>query len=161
MDFILQKFHLQFDALYTTEELIGEGGFGSVHKARSKENPEEVFAVKTFKDKMSRYSLDMMKTSLQREIDFLRKCRHENIVGLHDYFVEHHQIQIVMEFCELGDLKKAIELQKKTKEYFSDDVKDFFDNDIKDLFDDFAADNDEPHIFYHNGNPIGKYHPLS
>ena len=62
-----------------------------------------------------------MKTSLQREIDFLRKCRHENIVGLHDYFVEHHQIQIVMEFCELGDLKKAIELQKKTKEFFSDE----------------------------------------
>ena len=121
MDFILQKFHLQFDALYTTEELIGEGGFGSVHKARSRENPEEVFAVKTFKDKMSRYSLDIMKTSLQREIDFLRRCRHENIVGLHDFFVEHHQIQIVMEFCDLGDLKKVIELQRKTKEFFSDE----------------------------------------
>ena len=56
---------------------------------------------------------------------------------------------------------EANEEKAKIKEYFSDDVKDFFDNDIKDLFDDFAADDDEPHIFYHNGNPIGKYHPLS
>ena len=56
---------------------------------------------------------------------------------------------------------EANEEKAKVKEYFSDDVKDFFDDDIKDLFDDFAAEYEKPHIFYHNGNPIGKYHLLS
>ena len=46
--------------------------------------------------------------SLEREINMLRKCKHENVVSLVDAKKSHNNLYIFMEYCEDGTLEDHI-----------------------------------------------------
>ena len=44
------------------------------------------------------------------------------LVGYEDHFIDKKHLCIVMEFCREGDLRKAIQIQRKKQEQFSEDL---------------------------------------
>ena len=44
------------------------------------------------------------------------------LVGYEDHFIDKKHLCIVMEFCREGDLRKAIQIQRKKQEQFSEDI---------------------------------------
>ena len=77
---------------------IGKGSFATVFKATKKNG---LFAIK-------RINIQQLGTKLldniSIEIDILNKSRHRNVVSLVEVIKTDSEINIVMEFCDLGDL---------------------------------------------------------
>ena len=44
------------------------------------------------------------------------------LVGYEDHFIDEKHLCIVMEFCREGDLRKAIQMQRKKNKQFSEDI---------------------------------------
>ena len=44
------------------------------------------------------------------------------LVGYEDHFIDKKHLCIVMEFCREGDLRKAIQIQRKKNKQFSEDI---------------------------------------
>ncbi|XP_046846590.1 cyclin-dependent-like kinase 5 isoform X2 [Xenia sp. Carnegie-2017] len=86
---------------YEKLEKIGEGTYGTVFKAKSKET-HEIVALK-------RVRLDDddegVPSSALREICLLKELRHRNIVRLHDIMISEKKLTLVFEYCD-QDLKK-------------------------------------------------------
>ena len=88
-------------------EKIGGGAFGEAWKVSQISN-KAIFIMK--KIPVRAYT-DREKEAARNEISNLKRCRHENIVKHLDDFYEDNNFLIVMEFCENGDLGKAIKAQ--------------------------------------------------
>ncbi|KAJ8025070.1 Cyclin-dependent-like kinase 5 [Holothuria leucospilota] len=86
---------------YEKLEKIGEGTYGTVFKAKNKDN-QEIVALK-------RVRLDDddegVPSSALREICLLKELRHRNIVHLHDILHSDKKLTLVFEYCD-QDLKK-------------------------------------------------------
>ncbi|XP_040565490.1 cyclin-dependent-like kinase 5 [Lepeophtheirus salmonis] len=86
---------------YEKLEKIGEGTYGTVFKAKSKES-QEIVALK-------RVRLDDddegVPSSALREICLLKELKHKNIVRLHDVLHSDKKLTLVFEHCD-QDLKK-------------------------------------------------------
>ena len=98
--------------IYTGCGNLGEGSFGSVYKIQKKNN-ENFFALKQIVVKDFNKDLNEVKC-IQKEIQNMILLRNEkNIVKIFDvYKLESSSdniYYIIMEFCENGDLNKAIE----------------------------------------------------
>ncbi|KAK8835266.1 MAP kinase kinase kinase kinase activity protein [Tritrichomonas musculus] len=77
---------------------IGSGGFGHVEKAYDKEK-KELIAIKIISNFES-------SEQTKREISFLQKCKHENIVGFNEAFAVNNDLWISMEYCSFGSIAK-------------------------------------------------------
>ena len=83
--------------LYTNLEKIGRGSFGDIYKARNTDGG--TVAIK----KIGMYNPDLEKY-IRNEISVIEQnLKHRNIVKVFECTVD-KEINIVMEFCELGDL---------------------------------------------------------
>ncbi|XP_071812046.1 cyclin-dependent-like kinase 5 [Apostichopus japonicus] len=86
---------------YEKLEKIGEGTYGTVFKAKNKDN-QEIVALK-------RVRLDDddegVPSSALREICLLKELSHRNIVHLHDILHSDKKLTLVFEYCD-QDLKK-------------------------------------------------------
>ncbi|XP_067664585.1 cyclin-dependent kinase 2-like [Haliotis asinina] len=89
-----------FTANYDLLGNLGEGSFGVVYKAKNRQT-NDVHAVKKIK-----FTVDVtQREKFVRETELLKEIKgHENIVSLIDILSDRHDLYIVLEFCDLGDL---------------------------------------------------------
>nr|CCC95049.1 unnamed protein product [Trypanosoma congolense IL3000] len=96
---------------YSIVELIGEGSFGKVYKARRKGTGHIVamkFIVKKGKN-------DKELLNLRSEIEIMTKLNHDNIITLFDAFETQQEFVVVMEYAQ-GELFEILEDDKKLPE---------------------------------------------
>jgi serine/threonine protein kinase len=92
-----------FENQYVMEELLGEGTYGKVYKARNKRSGQTV-AMKKMKLMDVAQEEGIPSTAL-REVALLKELNHENIVRLEEVFCSPKKLVLVFEFVE-KDLKK-------------------------------------------------------
>ncbi|ORC86183.1 protein kinase [Trypanosoma theileri] len=96
---------------YAIVELIGEGSFGKVYKARRKGTGHIVamkFIVKKGKN-------DKELLNLRSEIEIMTKLNHDNIITLFEAFETQQEFVVVMEYAQ-GELFEILEDDKKLPE---------------------------------------------
>lgn len=108
----LKKVVIQTDISrhYSFGKLIGKGNFAKVHIAKYKKT-EVTYAIKTIeKAKM----LDNLKnlTSLQKEIEILRKLNHKYIIKLYEVYENDLYVHLVIEYLIGGELFKLLQAKK-------------------------------------------------
>mmetsp|Transcript_5953 Transcript_5953/g.10696 ORF Transcript_5953/g.10696 Transcript_5953/m.10696 type:complete len:620 (+) Transcript_5953:104-1963(+) len=84
------------------KEKLGEGGFGSVRKARDKRLDKKV-AVKSIRKK----GVENIQKLLE-EMEIMRLLDHPNIVRFHETFQDRRSLHLVLELCEGGELFEAV-----------------------------------------------------
>eukprot|EP01120_Amphizonella_sp_Union-15-10_P015634 TRINITY_DN807_c0_g4_i1.p1 TRINITY_DN807_c0_g4~~TRINITY_DN807_c0_g4_i1.p1 ORF type:complete len:439 (-),score=89.98 TRINITY_DN807_c0_g4_i1:106-1422(-) len=89
--------------LYTFGKVLGKGGF-SVVKLATKKDDDHQFAVKIIDKEAGKDELSLM----HREIDIMRKLKHNNIVQLYDVFDEPEHLFLVLEYVTGGELFEQI-----------------------------------------------------
>ncbi|XP_043669922.1 serine/threonine-protein kinase ULK3 isoform X1 [Vespula pensylvanica] len=98
---------------YTFIETIGVGSYATVYKAKRKEEPCDVVAIKCVDaSKLSKSAIE----NLMTEISLLKILNHEHIVKMKEFFMNELRIYIVMEYCDGGDLSKFIKKRKQLPE---------------------------------------------
>ena len=112
-------------AVSASAALLGEGAFGTVHRARCVQSGVDV-AVK----RVNRRQLDA--TQLERlaaEVEILRRARHPHVVGLLNHFESDVWTHIVMELLPYGDIFDCIvrrfgtDGSRGNESYTEDDVR--------------------------------------
>ncbi|KAI2637311.1 Serine/threonine-protein kinase ATG1 [Xylaria nigripes] len=88
---------------------IGKGSFAQVFMGKHKVSNAAV-AIKSVE--LGRLN-KKLKENLYSEIQILKKLRHPHIVALHDCIESSTHINLIMEYCELGDL--ALFIKKRDK----------------------------------------------
>ncbi|KAI0024964.1 Serine/threonine-protein kinase ATG1 [Xylariomycetidae sp. FL0641] len=88
---------------------IGKGSFAQVYMGKHKESGEAV-AIKSVE--LARLN-KKLKDNLYSEIKILKKLRHPHIVALHDCIESSTHINLMMEYCELGDLSLFIKKRER------------------------------------------------
>lgn len=83
---------------YDVVKKLGKGGYGDVHEIRNKKTGE-IRAVKH----LSKLNIQDL-TKFRREIDFLVKTDHPNIIKLYEVFESTRSLYLVMEECKGGEL---------------------------------------------------------
>ncbi|CAG9538545.1 unnamed protein product [Cercopithifilaria johnstoni] len=78
------------------DEVIGDGAFGSVYKARSKLESGRVAAAKAMELE------DDESQDVMVEVSILTQCKHPNIVELYDAFTMGNRITLLLEYCGGG-----------------------------------------------------------
>ena len=101
------------NSLYELSALLGEGSYGAVYRARSRE-PEkaEEVAIKIIPD------ADDDLTALWREIRFLQVLRSPFVVSFVESFLYDNELWLVMELCDGGSL---YDLKEANKAAFSEE----------------------------------------
>ena len=79
---------------------LGQGSFGVVYKVRRKKD-RQIYVLKQID--FSRMGRAQRNESL-RETLLMNKLRHQYIVEFVDSFQDENKLNIIMEFCENGDL---------------------------------------------------------
>ncbi|KAJ2633023.1 hypothetical protein H4R22_000796 [Coemansia sp. RSA 1290] len=87
---------------YDVKHEIGSGNFARVWLTIRKQTGA-VCACKVINKKKHLFSSGLTKV-FEREISIMKQLRHENIVPLHDLFIDKDRIHIFMEYLEGGDL---------------------------------------------------------
>lgn len=88
---------------------IGKGSFAQVYLGKHKSSGAAV-AIKSVE--LSRLN-KKLKENLYSEIRILQRLRHPHIVALHDCIESATHINLIMEYCELGDLSLFIKKRDK------------------------------------------------
>jgi len=91
------------DFEYNSKDLIGHGAFAVVFKGRHRKNPNFVVAIKSITKK----NLAKSQNLLGKEIKILKELtelHHDNVVALLDCKETSHNVFLVMEYCNGGDL---------------------------------------------------------
>ncbi|KAM7223618.1 Serine/threonine-protein kinase ATG1 [Rhypophila decipiens] len=94
---------------FVIEKEIGKGSFAQVYSGRHKVTGALV-AVKSVE--LARLN-KKLRDNLYGEIQILKTLRHPHIVALHDCIESRTHINLIMEFCELGDLSLFIKKREK------------------------------------------------
>lgn len=98
----VEENHKKFESFYTIIEELGEGAFGKVFKATHKIN-NGIFAVKSIvKNKINLSQED--EAELIREIEILKVLDHPNIIKVYEYFNSPGHFNIILEYCNGGEL---------------------------------------------------------
>jgi NIMA (never in mitosis gene a)-related kinase len=96
---------------YIIENELGKGTYGTVYKAKNKID-NNIYVIKQI-------SLEGLtkpqKEEVKLESEILKKIKSKYVVKYYDSFEEDNKLNIVMEYCECGDLGEYIENKKKTK----------------------------------------------
>jgi serine/threonine protein kinase len=98
-----EELERHFEAQYSIEDLLGEGTYGKVFKARNKRSGQTV-AMKKMKLLEVAQEEGIPSTAL-REVALLKELTHENIVRLEEIFCSPKKLVLVFEYVE-SDLKK-------------------------------------------------------
>ncbi|OWF35249.1 serine/threonine-protein kinase ULK3-like [Mizuhopecten yessoensis] len=110
---------------YVFTEKLGSGSYATVYKAYKKHGTREVVAVKC----VLRSSLNKASSeNLLREIELLKKLKHDNIVELKDFRWDDKCIYLIMEYYSGGDLSHFIRSKRALPEYI---VKRFLQQIVK------------------------------
>ena len=105
-----------FSDYYDLMDSVGEGYFGKVHKCKNK-NTGDIFAVKIIsKAKLKPKDVIL----IRQEKNILNLIKHENIIGLKDYFEDKENIYFITEFYEGGDLFSYIDKKNSMGEQISE-----------------------------------------
>jgi serine/threonine protein kinase/N-acetylneuraminic acid mutarotase len=91
--------------VFAKEELLGEGAYGAVYRAVHRET-DTVMAIKELPNLANQ-------EELQKEIDILKKCSHQNIVCYYGTCQLKNTLWILMDFCDIGSVRDMIELCNK------------------------------------------------
>jgi tRNA A-37 threonylcarbamoyl transferase component Bud32 len=89
----------KFTDLYNLGKELGRGGFSIVYEGIRKEDNTK-FAVKVIAKNQSEDELSL----LRREIDIMKKLKHEHIISLSDYFEDNETIYLILELAVGGEL---------------------------------------------------------
>ena len=96
---------------YIIEKELGKGTYGIVYKAKKRDN-NNVCVIKQI-------SLSGLKQSQKEEVKLeskiLKSIQSKYVVQYYDSFEEDYNLNIIMEYCDCGDLNEYIEKQKNTK----------------------------------------------
>ncbi|CDW89281.1 serine threonine protein kinase [Stylonychia lemnae] len=104
--------HPPINKLYNAIKKLGQGGQATVDLYASKESPEDLFAVKTFKRKITDNQFDIL-----REIRFLRELEIcNNIVQLHQVYGDNDRVQLVMNYARHGPLIEYLQKNQQLQE---------------------------------------------
>eukprot|EP01117_Protostelium_nocturnum_P008819 TRINITY_DN3161_c0_g1_i1.p1 TRINITY_DN3161_c0_g1~~TRINITY_DN3161_c0_g1_i1.p1 ORF type:complete len:870 (-),score=446.13 TRINITY_DN3161_c0_g1_i1:272-2881(-) len=131
---VVRKLHVDSDFNWTGEgvidsfdllDIVGEGSFGSVWKARYKPS-NKIFAIKIMKtngnhDDSSSGSSSISEENneeIQKEINILKRMKHENIVAYWGAIPSPEGLWIVMDYCQIGSLD---DLMNKLNETFTEE----------------------------------------
>ena len=100
---------------------IDSGCFAEIYLSK-KQDSDTLLATK--KISLKYISVEpLFRTSLQNEINFLKEMNHPNIIKLYDVKIKQDNIYLVMEYCNGGSLKKALNIYKsKYGKPFSEDI---------------------------------------
>ena len=104
----------------TLEKCLGKGAFGEVYLT-TKKGSNEKFATK----KLEREQIEKSEAMkyLKNEIIILQNLKHPNIVRFEDVKKTKKHFYIVMEYCNGGELSKALEkYQEKYRRPFSEEI---------------------------------------
>lgn len=86
---------------------LGKGSFGTVYKVKRKTD-KKIYVMK----QINIAQLDsQMRTAAVNEVKILASLENPYIVKYYDSFIEKNILNIVMEFCEGGDLANLLKLQ--------------------------------------------------
>lgn len=99
--------------IYVIKDTLGAGFFGTVKLAHLKDNPNQVFAVKSI-DKL-KFSDDNIQT-LDNEIKTLSSVDHPNIVRYYETYNDERYFHIVTEYLSGGDLLEGMSRKKNYTE---------------------------------------------
>ena len=100
---------------YEIYKKLGKGGFGSVYKVINK-NDNKIYAIKRLSIKgLNQKDLEYIKN----EANILSNIENENIVKYYESFYEDDSFNIVMDYCEFGDLRKILNEFKANGQFFS------------------------------------------
>ncbi|KAJ2969505.1 hypothetical protein NQ176_g8626 [Zarea fungicola] len=94
---------------FVIDKEIGKGSFAQVYMGWHKESKAAV-AIKSVE--LARLN-KKLKENLYGEIQILKTLRHPHIVALHDCIDSSTHINLIMEYCELGDLSLFIKKRDK------------------------------------------------
>lgn len=86
---------------------LGQGSFGIVYKVKRKIDNNKYVLKQINISKMN----TRMKDEALNEVKVLSKLEHPNIVKYYDSFIEKQFLNIIMEFCEGGDLSQFLKSQ--------------------------------------------------
>ncbi|KKA30245.1 hypothetical protein TD95_002228 [Thielaviopsis punctulata] len=92
---------------------VGKGSFARVMKARNIET-NVIYAIKMVNKK--RLNAKLM-ANLQTEIQIMKNTRHPGTIMLEEFYDTEGHVNLVMEFCKLGDLSKFIKNAGKLRNY--------------------------------------------
>lgn len=107
---------------YELVKHIGRGSFGKVDLVRNtKENKEYVIKRIETADLN-----DKDRENIKNEVGILQKMRHPNIVAYKDCFIEEDSFNIVMAYCEEGDMYQKIRAPEQQGPFSEDVVLDWF-----------------------------------
>ena len=115
------------------EKCIGKGSFGEVYITSVKGDDSKILATK----KLERDQIEGTEALkyLTNEIKILHKLDHPNIVKFHSIKKTRKHFYIVMEYCNGGELSKALEkYQEKYGKPFSQEIVQHFMRQIIDAF---------------------------
>jgi|Transcript_40522 serine/threonine protein kinase len=115
-----------FDKLYETLKVLGEGGFGEVHLVKDREHGD-LFACKHVKVE-DEEALEL----LEREVvNHHRLGYHPNIVTFQEVYRAGEELLIVMELCPGGDLYDYVQSKRRLPE---DEARSLFIQILKGLY---------------------------
>lgn len=80
---------------------LGQGSFGAVWRAVDRKT-DEIVAVKQL-DKAAMPKRGVTRRDIEREVEMMRTCQHENITKFFDSFEDDRSIYLALEYCDGGD----------------------------------------------------------
>ena len=85
---------------YIEENVLGSGKFGLVKLGYHIESKRKVAIKKLNKKEMNTNDYNLVKN----EMEIMKISQHPNLIKLYDFFENEDEINIIMEYCEGGDL---------------------------------------------------------
>ena len=121
---------MQVDNLFL-DKLIGQGTFADVYLTRIKDDPN-IYATKVYDREKIESSPDQF-NYLKAEISLLRGINHPNVVKIKTVTKTKKHFYLVMELCNGGELKKALDKYKlKYGKAFSEEIVQYLMRQIMD-----------------------------
>ena len=103
---------------YIKKEILGKGSYGIVYKVQQK-NTNNFYVIKQiFLNKLSEKELNLV----SQEAKVLSLINSDFVVKYIDYFEENDIINIVMEYCDGGDLLHYLKSEKKSGKFLDEDL---------------------------------------
>ena len=103
-NFIVQR-NANVSNIYDIIELLGQGAFGSVYKAKRK-NTGTREIIRALKE-ISKESMNVNKENeeeIRNEIEVLKNIDHPNIMKIFEFFEDYKNIYLINEYCGGGDV---------------------------------------------------------
>ncbi|XP_011153997.1 serine/threonine-protein kinase ULK2 [Harpegnathos saltator] len=91
------------DYEYNGRDMIGNGAFAVVFRGRHRKKPNFVVAIKCITKKNLAKSQELLKEEI-KILKALTKLHHKNVVALYDCKDSTHNVFLIMEYCNGGDL---------------------------------------------------------